>query len=455
MNGTSVNFSATPQVGPFGLNMRADYKASGANEDLFLSYLLGSLTNGEEAALPFQLPSGLAASGEGTPTNGDRMKETPFTLGDLSDAQLQILMQLLALLGLVQGKESETFISTISTTPSVPGESIPSAALLGDGQILQILSGSGRKNLLSLLQPSLSTDSIPPLPDSVLNGGNENLIAKVENLLTLLLPSGDSSLLTKEKLTSLINALFTTNGNMVPQSLSYRNEGVKPDPFLSWLTDIVNAEQGRSAFNEKASAPAMSNQSILSDFQEGKEGSSSQKEGSEPMTTKAGFHQLLGGWLEKGNLQTAGKIPQVIHAGQMREELTRLILSHLQVNRFADGTSEAHLKLFPESLGTLDVKMTMRHGLLQATFVVDSLQGKDLLEQNLNQLRHQLALQGIQVEKMEILMPDKTPQQALAWQQNGEERRERREAWISWRRDGKTDENFSTLLEGVSSLPSV
>lgn len=452
MNGTIVNFSTTPQVGPFSFSMRAGNKASGANEDLFLSYLLGSLTDGEEAALPFQLPPGLASSGEGTPTNGDRMKEAPFTLGGLSDVQLQILMQLLTLLGFVQKGESQT---VISATPSVPGESIPSAALAGDGQILQILSGSERKNLLSLLQPSLSTDSIPPLPYSALNGGNENLIAKVENLLTLLLPSGDSSFLTKEKLTSLLNALFTTNGDMVPQSLSYRNGRVKPDQLLAWLTDIVNAEQGRSAFNEKAPDPVMPKPSILSDFQEGEQGGSTQKEGNEPTTTKAGFHQLLGGWLDKGSFQTTGKIPQVIHAGQMREELTRLILSHLQVNRFSDGTSEAHLKLFPESLGTLDVKMTMQHGLLQATFVVDSVQGKELLEQNLNQLRHQLAQQGIQVEKMEILMPDKTPQQALAWQQNGEERRERREAWIPWRRDGKTEENFSTLLEGTTSLPSV
>lgn len=164
--------------------------------------------------------------------------------------------------------------------------------------------------------------------------------------------------------------------------------------------------------------------------------------------SKAGFHQLLGSFVGKGDPQQASITQQVPNSAPFQERLTHFMLTRIRLTRFPDGTSEARLKLFPESLGSIDVKIAMQHGVMQALFIAETAQGKELLEQSMNHLRQQLAQQGIQVDKMEILTPQKDLQQGISWQQQGEDRRGKQNPSFHWKREPESEEDFSTLFDG-------
>ncbi|MFD2670100.1 flagellar hook-length control protein FliK [Marinicrinis sediminis] len=66
------------------------------------------------------------------------------------------------------------------------------------------------------------------------------------------------------------------------------------------------------------------------------------------------------------------------------------------------GISEAKIRLMPEHLGHVEVRISMQNGMMTAQFVADTIMGRDALEQQMVQFRHQLQQQGIQVDKIEV-----------------------------------------------------
>ncbi|MNZ68127.1 Flagellar hook-length control protein FliK [compost metagenome] len=81
------------------------------------------------------------------------------------------------------------------------------------------------------------------------------------------------------------------------------------------------------------------------------------------------------------------------------------------------GLAEATISLFPENLGQVDVKITMQNGHLVAQFMTEHSGAKDMLEQQMNQLRAALQSQGLQVEKLEVTQ-NNTPLNSQ-WGQEG------------------------------------
>lgn len=65
----------------------------------------------------------------------------------------------------------------------------------------------------------------------------------------------------------------------------------------------------------------------------------------------------------------------------------------------------------------MDVKITMQNGHLVAQFMTEHAGAKDLLEQQMNQLRAALQSQGLQVEKLEVTQ-NNTPLNSQ-WGQEG------------------------------------
>lgn len=88
-------------------------------------------------------------------------------------------------------------------------------------------------------------------------------------------------------------------------------------------------------------------------------------------------------------------------ADEFAETMTGLLVSKLQLSA-QDGVSEAKLKLFPEQLGQVDVKITVQNGLLTALFHADSAMAKEILDNQLTQLRQALQSQGLNVDKLEV-----------------------------------------------------
>ncbi|MEC0240529.1 flagellar hook-length control protein FliK [Paenibacillus dokdonensis] len=83
------------------------------------------------------------------------------------------------------------------------------------------------------------------------------------------------------------------------------------------------------------------------------------------------------------------------------EEMTGFVVSKLDFVK-QQGMSEARITLYPENLGQVDVKLTMQNGQLVAQFTTEHAATKDLLEQQMSQLRSSLQTQGVQVEKLVV-----------------------------------------------------
>ncbi|SDM97796.1 flagellar hook-length control protein FliK [Paenibacillus sp. yr247] len=110
------------------------------------------------------------------------------------------------------------------------------------------------------------------------------------------------------------------------------------------------------------------------------------------------------GDLQKAQLATTAvdkAATTTINAANFSEEMTEHVLKNMKIT-MAGGFSEAKLSLFPKNLGHIDVRISMQDGQLIAQFAADSLAGKQMLENQLPQLRQALQTQGLQVEKLEV-----------------------------------------------------
>ncbi|MBH5316639.1 flagellar hook-length control protein FliK [Paenibacillus sp. GSMTC-2017] len=92
---------------------------------------------------------------------------------------------------------------------------------------------------------------------------------------------------------------------------------------------------------------------------------------------------------------------EFVVAENFAETMNGLIVQKFDV-RTLNGMSEAKLILFPEHLGQVDVKISMQNGLLTAVFQADTAMAKDLLDNQMAQLRAALQAQGLTVEKLEV-----------------------------------------------------
>ncbi|WP_433940612.1 flagellar hook-length control protein FliK [Paenibacillus lautus] len=82
-------------------------------------------------------------------------------------------------------------------------------------------------------------------------------------------------------------------------------------------------------------------------------------------------------------------------------EMTSFIINKLEIVK-QTGFTEARISLNPEHLGQVDIKLTMQNGQLIAQFMTRSTDAKELIDQQMAQLRSALLAQGLQVEKIEV-----------------------------------------------------
>lgn len=82
-------------------------------------------------------------------------------------------------------------------------------------------------------------------------------------------------------------------------------------------------------------------------------------------------------------------------------EMTSFIINKMEIVK-QTGFTEARISLNPEHLGQVDIKLTMQNGQLIAQFMTKSTDAKELIDQQMAQLRSALLAQGLQVEKIEV-----------------------------------------------------
>lgn len=95
------------------------------------------------------------------------------------------------------------------------------------------------------------------------------------------------------------------------------------------------------------------------------------------------------------------KSENVMQVQQFSKEMSEFVVSKFEIVK-QQGMTEAVISLRPQHLGQLDVQLSMQNGHLVAKFMTEHAGAKDLLEQQMTQLRAVLQAQGIQVERLEV-----------------------------------------------------
>ncbi|MFB9329701.1 flagellar hook-length control protein FliK [Paenibacillus aurantiacus] len=94
-------------------------------------------------------------------------------------------------------------------------------------------------------------------------------------------------------------------------------------------------------------------------------------------------------------------MPQPVPAEKFAEKMKDMLVNQFSV-KTKDGLSEATISLAPAHLGQVDIRIAVHNGQLTAVFVAESSAAKDMLENQMAQLRNQLQTQGLQVDRLEV-----------------------------------------------------
>ncbi|MED1917393.1 flagellar hook-length control protein FliK [Bacillus thuringiensis] len=112
-----------------------------------------------------------------------------------------------------------------------------------------------------------------------------------------------------------------------------------------------------------------------------------------------------------------------VNANQLTQQVTQLFVSKMQLTQ-NNGVHEARLILNPQSLGQVDVTITSQNGVITAQFHAETQAGKEMLDNQLPQLRAALTQQGLQVDRLEVNQQQDT---AFNFQQQREQARQQQE----------------------------
>jgi len=145
--------------------------------------------------------------------------------------------------------------------------------------------------------------------------------------------------------------------------------------------------------------------------------------------------------------QQPGVQTHQVHANQLPEQVTQLFVNKMNIKQ-VNGVHEAKLVLNPQSLGQVDVTIKSHNGVITAQFHAETQAAKDMLDNQLPQLRAALTQQGLQVDRLEVNQQQETAfsfqQQREQARQQGKEQEQQKQAEQEFALDALVDNTEST-----------
>ncbi|MBM7564613.1 flagellar hook-length control protein FliK [Paenibacillus sacheonensis] len=122
-------------------------------------------------------------------------------------------------------------------------------------------------------------------------------------------------------------------------------------------------------------------------------------------------------------------LAQPVPVQQFASTIQGMVVKQFNVST-VNGISQAQLTLYPEHLGQVNVNISVHNGALTASFVTDTVTAKDMLENQMAQLRSALQSQGLQVDKLVVSQTSVQPnlfqdRQGAQGQQQGSTKRDK------------------------------
>ncbi|MBA2873989.1 flagellar hook-length control protein FliK [Thermaerobacillus caldiproteolyticus] len=113
---------------------------------------------------------------------------------------------------------------------------------------------------------------------------------------------------------------------------------------------------------------------------------------------------------------------------QFVQQLTEIIKSG-KFTQLGNGQSQLVIRLHPEHLGTLTVKLVQENGELMAKIIASSTSAKELIEANIQQIRHVIPAQHITIEKFDVFTHEPMPtyEQPFGEQRGSRDEQQQRE----------------------------
>ncbi len=171
------------------------------------------------------------------------------------------------------------------------------------------------------------------------------------------------------------------------------------EPVITIETDVQVEKVTEGTDANKEDAPADNNQAF-------------QWTGQNPMNTT-------------GNVVNGGNVaqPQSNFTTMQTMDIMNQVMDYMKIQLNAE-TSTLEMQLQPESLGTLQIRISAKEGLMTAQFTTASDSVKAVLESQMVQLQQQLESQNIKVDAIEVMVETHAFESAL---QQGEERQQTQE----------------------------
>lgn len=100
--------------------------------------------------------------------------------------------------------------------------------------------------------------------------------------------------------------------------------------------------------------------------------------------------------------QAKAALPTQVPVQQFAQQMDKFLVKQFLLTQ-ANGTTEAKISLTPEHLGQVDIRIVMNNGQLTAQFMTSNAMAKDMIENQMAQLRASLSAQGLQVDRLEVV----------------------------------------------------
>jgi flagellar hook-length control protein FliK len=115
-------------------------------------------------------------------------------------------------------------------------------------------------------------------------------------------------------------------------------------------------------------------------------------------------NQSVSALLQHGNIHDISlseTAPKQIVNQQFSQQLLDIIHGS-KFTRMGNGQSQLVIRLHPEHLGFLTIKLVQENGELTAKIITSTVSAKELIEANIQQIRHAIPAQNITIEKFDV-----------------------------------------------------
>ncbi|NGQ94011.1 flagellar hook-length control protein FliK [Brevibacillus sp. SYP-B805] len=148
--------------------------------------------------------------------------------------------------------------------------------------------------------------------------------------------------------------------------------------------------------------------------------------------------------------QTASFNGHVVHADQFAKEMGELLVKQMKLGNFR-GISEAKITLHPQNLGHVDVKIIAHNGVITAHFTAETASGKEMLDNQMSQLRAALVQQGLQVDRLEVTQQQHHQPEFGFQQERGQSRQQQNQQQKKQHDEEKAEFSIEKLVGGIES----